>query len=204
METLDELKKSWTAMAPDSKGVDEKSMKKIIKSRISKHIRQAFNYFWASLTLQIMMYALLSYVIITHWDNLTITLPGVGGILLFLPFTFILRKKFKDMVAAPLHGTTGDSVFNYIQQQRSQLENILHFKKRYELILIPLINVVGIVIPFAMYVPEGLSGHLQAAAFLYVLSLLVCFITNQVENRKSFLLPMQRLDSLLKEYTSAI
>lgn len=200
MENLDQLKKNWaTALAPFGP-FDEPAMRKLIRSRIDHDTRQAYHYFWASFVMQILLYGVLSHVIVRFWGRFDIQLPAFGGILLFIPFTVILMKKFKGLATLPLSGTETSSVRHYIQQQRDRLNDILTFKTRYELILIPLICAVGIVVPIGMYMTGGLAANLPFATSLYALSLIVCFFTNRSENQKSFIGPMKRLDAILEEY----
>lgn len=200
MENLDQLKQKWAHALAHLGPFDEASMRKLVKSRINKHTRQAYNYFWASFVMQILMYAMLCHVTIRFWNNPSIVAPAIGGMLLFIPFTVVLMKKFKAMAVTPLGGTESSSVLSYVQEQRNQLASILQFKIRYELVLIPLINAVGVAVPIGMYMQGGLMGNLGLATGLYFLSLVVCYFANRSENQKSFIAPMKRLDGVLEEY----
>jgi len=201
MENIDQLKKNWATALAHLGPFDETAMRKLIRSRINKHTRQAYHYFWASLVTQIIMYALLTHVIVKFWGQPAIQLPSLGGILLCLPFTYLLMKKFKTMAAYPLKGSETTSVQHYIQQQRDQLHDILQFKIRYEVVLVPLICAVGIAVPIGIYMPGGLPANLGFAGALYVLALGVCFFTQRHENQKSFGEPLHRLDGVLEEYS---
>ena len=93
MLTIDQLKQKWgenQATSPIPGKLDNDSFHKIVKSRVKKHTNIAMQYFWASFTLQIIVYALLSHVILRYWGDSEIVYMAAAGILLFIPFTVIL------------------------------------------------------------------------------------------------------------------
>ncbi|MEO7990031.1 MAG: hypothetical protein ABI663_10845 [Chryseolinea sp.] len=200
METLDELKKQWSNALIEPGMYTEVSLKKIIKSRVNNHLKTSMQYFWASFALQILVYALLSHVIIKYLNDLTIVGPGVFGILLFIPFTITLMKKFKRMATSHLHEANATSINDYISKQRELLESFFTFKKRYETILIPLSAAVGVLLTFNLYVPGGASAHVIGVLLTYVLTLISCYLAIRSENKKSFVQPLKQLDSILNEY----
>lgn len=199
MNTIDEMKQSWAAlMAPPL--FDETSMRKLIKARISRHTRGAYNYFWGSFVVQIIFYSLMAHLIVRFWNTDIIILTAVCGVVLFIPFTVVLMSKFKKMAVAPLSGIGNASVHTYLQSQRTQLKDILKFKVRYEMVLVPLINAVGIIIPLAIYWPAHWNEKFLPGIVLYVITLIVSFIAMRSENQKCFRHPIYRLDQILKEY----
>lgn len=198
MHSLDDMKQSWTALiAPPA--FDEASMRKLIKSRVGKHTHQAYHYFWGSFAMQIIFYALMCHLVVRFWGNTLIVVTALSGVVLFIPFTVILLTKFKRMAAAPLRGIGGGSVLAYLNDQREQLQNILKFKMRYEIALVPLINAAGIILPIAIYWPDMMGQKMYLAITLYAIALLASFLAMRVENKKSFIEPIKRLDAILKE-----
>ncbi len=203
METLDNLKTHWESSSPAVAAYDETSMHKIIKSRVSKNLKTSMQYFWASFALQILVYAMFSHVIIKYNDNSTILLLGFAGILLFVPFTIVLMRKFKRMAITNINTTAPSSIHDYVYHQRKVLESFFNFKKRYEMILIPLSAAIGVFLTFTLYVQGGIYEHLSGSLIIYTLTLLSCYVAIRSENRKSFILPLQQLDMILKEYASS-
>ena len=171
--------------------LSEESFNKMVKARARKHTNESFRYFWASFALQILVYSLLSHVIVKYWGNLLITLPGLTGIILFIPFTIVLMKKFKSM--AILKDT---SIHTYVQQQYQLLESFYKFKRRYELVLIPLATLIGTYITFQIYVP-GL--HTKGVMITFLIALASCVIAIREENKKSFDIPLSKLKGVLKD-----
>src|SRR5688572_22278427 len=100
MSTLEELKKVWEAnqeTAQVHQRYDRETLDDIVKSRTKKNMKKSMHYFWGAFFLQILVYALLSHVIVKYGGNAETLFLGIAGILLYLPFTIILMKKFKQM-----------------------------------------------------------------------------------------------------------
>jgi len=98
MKTLEELKKTWnenqnTFSSP--KAFDEPSLERMFKSRAKKQINKGMQYFWPAFVWQVVVYALLSHVMVRYWSDTEMLELSIGGVLLFLPFTIMLMKKFK-------------------------------------------------------------------------------------------------------------
>ena len=205
MSTLDQYKKHWEqsnkAPSPYREGLlDEASLQKIITSRVRKHTKTSLQYFWASLALQILVYALLSHVAIKYFTQTQILLLSLLGILLYLPFTIVLMKKFKRVAKGRLRGNEQSSIHDYISEQHQLLKSFFTFKKRYEIILIPLSAAIGVILVFTLYVPGGVQAFPTGALITYSLTLLSCYWAIRAENTKSFIQPLQQLEAILQEY----
>jgi hypothetical protein len=200
METLDELKREWSQTPAVPEAYDQASINTIVKSRVHKHAKASMQYFWASFALQILVYSLLSHVIIKNFSDINIIIPALAGILLFLPFTVVLMRKFKRFAIADIKGAGMFSIHEYILKQRELLQSFFLFKKRYELILIPLSSAIGVLLTFNLYIPGGVGEHLFGTALTYALTLLSCYLAIRNENKKSFVQPLQQLDMILSEY----
>ncbi|CCH51299.1 hypothetical protein BN8_00216 [Fibrisoma limi BUZ 3] len=205
MSTLEQLKKHWEQanMAPSAVGeasIDEASLRKIVTTRVRKHTKASFNYFWASFTLQLLVYALLSHVMIKYWPQTEVRLLSLLGILLYIPFTIVLMNKFKRVARGQLKGNLPASVHDYLSEQYQLLNSFFSFKKRYELMLIPISAAIGVILVFMLYVPGGVQAYPQGALITYAITLVSCYGAIRAENRKSFILPLQQLKALLREY----
>jgi hypothetical protein len=203
MSALDDLKKNWNE---NEVGVsvpptyDKASLEKIIKTRTQKNMKASMHYFWGALALQILVYALLSHVIIKNYDNVETLLLGVGGILLYIPFTIILMKKFKAMAVIKPEGSSTHSLHDYVLRQHSTLQSFYAFKKRYEVVLIPLSIAIGTFLTFKLFVPGGVANHMTGAAITFLISLLSCVWSIRSENKKSFDRPLDELRQILEEF----
>lgn len=205
MSTLDQFKKHWdpSGKAPAAAGaglLDEASLRKIITSRVRKHTKASFGYFWASLALQIGVYALFSHLVIKYWSQTPILLLSLLGIGLYLPFTIVLLKKFKQVARGRLRGSEQSSIHEYLSEQHQLLHGFFTFKRRYEMVLIPLSAAIGVILVYTLYVPGGVQAFPRGAFIAYILTLLSCYWAIRNENKKSFIQPLQQLWSILREY----
>lgn len=177
--------------------LDETKLKEIVRSRVNKHTRESFKYFWASFALQMLVYALLSHVIVKYWSDPFVVVPGIGGIALFIPFTVVLLKKFRNMAVTP---AAGGSMTLYVSRYHDLLQSFYRFKRSYEMVLIPLATLVGTFVTFEIYVPGGIWEYPKAAALIFLGTIASCAVAIQQENRKSFEEPIGRLRRLLEDF----
>ena len=204
MLTLDELKKGWQTDAPiasDPIRYEQADLLAVLKVKGARQVNRAIRYFWASLTLQIIVYGLLSHLFIRFWGTPTVQWLCLAGGLLYLPFTIVLMRQFKRMaLATPARPDMNFSVQARIQQQYDSLRAFYRFKRRYEYGLIPLSTALGVWLTFRLYVPGGMLQHPTGATITYLLSLLACVWTIRQENRNQFEEPLGNLKNLLEEF----
>ena len=204
MSTLDDFKKEWAAATPPpapTPRVDRDDLQAIAQARGARHVNQAIQYFWASLTLQIVVYALLSHVFIRFWGVAAVQGLCLAGAGLQLPFTVVLLRQFKRVARpVPTAPDAGASLQARTQQQHDSLRAFYRFKRGYECLLIPLSTALGVWLTFRLYVPGGVPQHLTGAGITYLLSLLSCGWAIRRENRRHFELPLRKLKALLAEF----
>ena len=205
MPTLDDLKQKWNVEQPAfgaAAPYDAATFNHIIRTRMKKQHNSIFRYFWATFTLHLIVYALLSHVIIRYGADTNILLLSLLGFGVTVPFTAIMLKRYKQMAIAKLSETTEASVYTYVREQRSRLGRFYTFKKRYELVLIPLLSAIGVILVFNLYFPGGVTAFATGAIITYLLTLLSCFLAIRNENKKYFLRPLQELQAILDDYRS--
>ncbi len=199
MSVLDEWQQDWKQGFPATQETyTQGSLQTLIKTRVRKHLQKSMQYFWASFALQILVYALLSHVIVKQWGDWQLVLFSLAGILLYVPFTVVLLRKFKQLALGS--ATSETSVYDYVQQKKKHLNGIFTFKRRYEWVLIPLSSAIGVFLVFALYVPGGITAFPMGAAITYGLTLLSCYVAIRSENKKSFIEPLAQLQQTLDEY----
>lgn len=205
MSTLDQLKKHWepSTRTPSPNGnasLDEVTLRSIITSRVRRHTKASFSYFWASFTLQLLVYAMCSHLLIRYWPQTDVRLLSLLGMLLYLPFTIVLMNKFKQVAKGQLTGSESASIYDYLSEQYGLLNSFFTFKKRYERVLIPVSAAIGVLLTFKLYVPGGVWAFPVGAFITYAVTLLSCYGAIRAENRKSFVEPLQQLKTLLRDY----
>jgi hypothetical protein len=199
MKTLEDLKKDWANNPDDSRKVDLKELSGVVRKRVKKHINTSMQYFWGALALQILVYALLGHVVVKYYDDLPTVVPALMGIALYVPFTWTLMNRFKRMASAPGNGMP---VRDYIRNQKELLHGFLVFKKRYELVLIPVSTAIGVLLVFKLYVPGGVWAFPQGAAITFALTLISCYVAIRKENDRNFNAPLQQLSELETDYAA--
>ena len=205
MPTLDDLKKKWNAKQPAFEAAapyDAATFNHIIRTRMKKQNNRIFRYFWGTFTFHIMVYALLGHVIIRYWDDTHTLVPGLLGLLVTVPFTVVMLKRYKQMAVSTPDQASGASVYTYVNQQRSRLAGFYTFKKRYELVLIPLLSAIGVMLVFNLYFPGGVAAFPIGALVTYLLTLLSCYLAILNENKKYFIQPLQELEGILDDCKS--
>ena len=205
MITLEELKTKWgekQSASPGHAAYDSASLEKIIRSRVSRHTKTSLHYFWASFTLQVLVYSLLSHVIVKYWQDTVTLYFSIGGVFLFLPFTIMLMRKFKALaLIKPSRDENAlTSLYDYVLRQQAQLSSFYNFKKWYELLLTPLCSAIGVILVFKLYVPGGVEEHWIGAITTFMITILSCVAAIRSENKKSFKAPIQQLQNILAEF----
>ncbi|RDC63648.1 hypothetical protein [Adhaeribacter pallidiroseus] len=204
MLDMTELKNKWNqshTTLPATETYDPASFQKIMVSRIRKQRYNSMQYFWASLVLQIIVYAMLSHVALKYWSDTVLLGVAIGCALLYVPFTIMLLRKFKQLAVLQLgeKHTAGFSIYEYVHRQHALLSSFYTFKKRYELVLIPLSSAILIWVFFRIYLPGGVMAHPVGAIICMLITLASCAAAIVAENKKRFQQPLTQLQQILND-----
>jgi hypothetical protein len=203
MATLDELKMKWgeserVLSAPERMAPD--SFEKMIRTRVKKHTNMAVQYFWAAFVLQILVYALLGHVVVKYWFDTQAVLTALVGVVMYVPFTVVLMRRFKAIARTSMHKNDADSLQKSIQQRYDYLQRFYRFKQRYEWMLIPVSSMIGVFLVFRIWVPGGVQAHWMAAAITLAVTLVSCGVAIFAENKRNFERPLGELRAVLGEF----
>lgn len=180
---------------------DQAALTRIVRARAKKHLNVVMRYFWASFALQILAYALLSHVIIKYGSDLQTLVAGLAGIILFVPFTIVLIRKFNTMAVTRIReGNSAVSIHNYVERQYELLDSFYRFKKVYELVLVPLATAIGTFLTFKLYVPGGVFAYRTGALVIFCVAIISCIAAIKSENEKSFEQPLNDLRKIREEF----
>ena len=207
MSTFKDFKCLWERNGRTEAHVplDRTTLTSIVKVRAKKHMNVVMRYFWASFAMQILVYALLSHAILKYGSDQRILLAGTAGILLFVPFTFVLMRKFKAMAITRMHeDTSGTSLHRYVERQHDLLESFYRFKKKYELLLVPLSTAIGTFLTFRLYVPGGVMAYQTGAFIVFSLAIISSSSAIRSENKKSFEQPLAHLRKIKDELSVSV
>jgi hypothetical protein len=202
MENLEELKNLWRTQTISiaEKTIDEESLYRLLRKKVKKENSDIMRYFWASFILNILVYAMSVHVIVKYWDNQIVFISAMTAILATIPFTAIMLKRYKGMAVSFDKTKSRQSIQEYISRQRELLLSFFRFKKRYEWFLIPLNSAIGVIIVFSIFVPGAVMGNLSGALVTYILTLASCAYAVNSENKRSFIRPLNELQSILDEF----
>jgi hypothetical protein len=203
MSTFEEIQNMWDknqGTVARSEVYDHNTFEKIVRSRAKRYTNAAMQYFWAAFVLQIVVYALFGHVMIKYAFDIQALLLSVAGVLLYLPFTIMLMKKYKRIALARPEGNTVTSLFTYVMTRYNLLKTFYTFKKRYELVLIPLSSMIGVLLVFNLYVPGGAVENITGAIITFGITLASCALAIRLENKKHFDIPLRDFRMLMEEF----
>ena len=201
MELFDDLKKTWKGQQAVASGAyDPVSFAKMIKLRVRKQTDRAMQYFWSAFTLQLILYGLLGHVIIVHWHDGKLFIISLLGVLLQVPFTYMLMKKFKAMAVTRPIDNSSSSLYQYVKRRHHLLQEFYLFKRSYERFLVPLSTILGCYLVFELYLPGELLAYWNTIWVLIVITILSCAVVIMQENKKNFEEPLGQYKAILDEF----
>jgi hypothetical protein len=115
---------------------------------------------------------------------------------MYLPLTIVLMRKYKAMLV-PRPGVSTD-IKTGVENQRRLLQSFFTFKKRFDLVSIPVNSFILVIIMFNLYVPGGIELHLFWGIVSFVLLVLIYTIAAWFENKKHFIQPIKRFGLILE------
>jgi hypothetical protein len=197
-----ELKAIWKhqEVALHKQDYDLLSFEKLIKSRMRKHTSKVMTYFWSSFTLEMGVFALLCHVMIRYWHESPLFVISLIGVLLHLPFTYMLMRKFKAMAVTRPVDSSATSLYLYIKRRHDLLSTFYAFKRRYEVFLIPISILIGCYLVFELYIPGEGFGYWNTFWILVVTTIISCAFALRRENKDHFEEPLSQYRLLLDEF----
>ena len=200
MEPFENAKSLWQASTkPGEKGssLNKENLEKIIKSRIKREKKIVAEYFWGSLAYQILIYSFLCHFIVRFWYNWQLLLLCLAGIVLYIPFTIMLMKKYKAMLNPPV-GIAKDIQANVINQF-SLLSQFFCFKKRFDMIAIPVSCFIITAFLMELYFNGGIKEHVTGSIVLFLAWVILFGTATWFENKKRFKQPLNQFEAILKD-----
>lgn len=199
-ESLD-LQALWNQQSQPAIGVDSERLHQSIGSSLKKQRRQLGQYYWSSFVYQLVIYGLAAHVAIRYWGDMKLMLMSAALILLYVPFTWIQRKRYLNLCVDGRSLTSvGDaSTKDYITSQLTNLENFYRFKKWYDWLVLPVNIALMVALVFEVFVPGGVIGHWLAAVLVFVVFGSMFVLALLDENLKRFREPIRAYRNLLSD-----
>ncbi len=203
MQNLEDIQKNWKGRVELSElnPLTKLAWQTLLVKRVNKQKNTSLKYFWASFVYQIIVYGLLSHVIVKHWEEILVWLPGVFCLLLYVPFTIVLMQKFKRMALLQSDDKSASdlSIKDYVHEQYRIITSFYRFKIRYEYFLVPLSSMVFVWILFKLYVPGGVMAYPKMSILLFIIVMGACAAAVLAENNRNFKKPIRQLEEVLKD-----
>lgn len=124
-------------------------------------------------------------------------LLSLAGIILYIPFTIILMRKFKAMYNPSVNNA--ENIYENVRNQYSLLSKFFRLKKMYDWLAIPVSCFIITVIIFELYTSGGIKEHLIGSMVLFLICITIFTIATRFENKKRFKQPLNQLDIILKD-----
>ena len=199
---MEELRKSWekgTSTGTVNGFLNKDALHRIIKEKSNQQRNINMHYFWGAFALQLVVYAYLSHVAIRYWTDTVLLSLAVLLIVVNIPFTAVLMKKFKAMAVLKTNDShlAGLPIREYIQRQHDLLSSFYRFKKRYEIVFGLMSMLILIWIPFRIYVPGGVEAYPITALMIFLVTWISCALIVRNENKRYFKRPLRRLELIL-------
>lgn len=204
MKKFEDIKQIWECehnKVENLQAYDENAIETVIKNRIKLHKNTVMKYFWTTFILQLTVYAIFSHLFVKSLFSDNILWPCLIVIILFIPFTTVLLKKYKAIAVTNLNNNSGSSIKQFLHEHKSHLESFYKFKKRYELILVPVCSAITVIIYFQKFVNYVSSYKWIIALIIFTSSSLIWYVLIKWQNKKSFQDPLSQIDSTINEFT---
>ena len=202
METFNDAADLWKKSGNDKTNqlLNEDDVLFMIKDRIKKQKRTIAQYGLASWVWQFIFYALAVNLIVWVGGNRTILYMSMLGILLYIPFTVAYAKFFSGFIknsgkrAAPI-----DSIAIDLKNQYQNLKSFFSFKKKFDLIGIPVTGAFIVIIFEALNFIPQISLNPLPAIIIFIFYLSAFAVASYSENKKRFTEPLNKLKTIMDE-----
>jgi len=197
----DELKNIWKSqVAGQEQHYDAHSFEQLMKSRVKRQTGKVMKYFWSAFALELGVFALLSHVMVKYWNDYPLFAVCAIGVMLHIPFLYMLMKKFKAMAVTRPLDSSSSSLYQYIRRRHDLLNDFYQFKRNYERFLIPLSTIIGCYAVFELYIPLEGDGYWTTYWVLVVITIASCAVALRKENKERFEEPLSQFRVLLSEF----
>lgn len=207
MKKFEDIKQIWECehnKVENLQTYDENAIETVIKNRIKLHKSTVMKYFWTTFILQLAVYAIFSHLFVKSLFSDTILWPCLIVIILFIPFTTVLLKKYKAIAVAKLNDDSGSSIKQFLQEHKAHLEGFYNFKKRYEWVLVPVCSATLAIIYFQKLANPDNSYTWMVATLIFLSSSLIWYVLIRWQNKKSFEQPLDEINETINEFTKDV
>ena len=204
MKSFEEIQKCWK----EQKGVSdnavilsETALTKLIRSGVKKEQKLVWEYCIASGFWQWLVYASLTHFIIRFWGDWQFMISCLAVILLYIPFTVMFIKKFRNMRMVTFNKADlrSQNIHATLKTQYKMLHEFFSFKKKFDWLNIPFCCIMIVMILYKYGMIPSFKENIAASVSVFLVYALLFVIAIYVENGKRFKVPLQKLDMVIRE-----
>ena len=202
MESLDELKNYWQKQPqPQVTPLNKININTAVQAGLRKERNKVRDYVWLAGFWQWFVYAALCHLLVRFWGDWQYMAWCFGGILLYIPFTWVFMRKIKAFHALGVRkkGIPLPDVRTNIKDQHAVLASFYSFKKRFDLLMIPAASFIVTITCSQFNWSPPLTDSLPVHVCIFVVTLVAFTTATYHENKKHFKAPLQNLKSIISD-----
>src|SRR5690606_19334729 len=127
-------------------------------------------------------------------------LASLIGLLLQVPFTYMLMKKFKAIAITRPFDNSSFSLYEYVKKRHRLLRDFYLFKRNYERFLVPISTLLGCYLFIELYLPGNIWTYWNTVWVLFVITVISCAVVISKENRENFEKPLEQYKKIIEEF----
>jgi len=181
--------------------LSSQDLHRIVSSRVRRERRIVSKFVWAAVVYQIILYSFLTHLLIVRWGDERILLLCLSGVAVYIPITASLIRRVRAL-CRPMSSMVGSQVSDIlrnVENEYARLADFYKFKKRVDLIGVPVSCAIIVVVTFTLFVKGGIEENPLGSVVVFLLWLGMSLIAILAENKKRFLSPLQHLELVLSD-----
>lgn len=206
MEENDDLNTMWgreKARETPPVGLGPGTLDDILMVRIRKERKVFVEYFWSSFIYQNIMYGIMIIMAVKFIGDTRAMVLSLAGILLYLPFTIVLLRKYRVAFLRAGGGSVED-IYTSLQHQYLQMSQFYRFKRGFDWVGVPLGCLIIVLATFQVFVHGGIEEHVLSGVVLYLVWVALFVLAIRSENKKRFVVPLRALERILTDLKSSL
>ena len=178
-------------------------LRSITASRVKQQFKTVAAFVWASLVHQVILYSFLSYTLVRNWGNTPVMLLGLAGAAVYVPLTTMLLRRARALYShvneGSSDGVAAADIARHVRAQRDRLTDFFRFKRRLDIIGVPVSCAIVVFVTFTLFVSGGVAAYPIASAVVFAVWIGMSTVAVCAENRKRFAAPLRHLEAVIED-----
>jgi len=204
MKSFEEMQKCWRHERESTFNAAPLSvamLTKLIRSGVKKEQKMIWEYCVASGFWQWLVYAALTHFIVRFWGDWQFMIACVAVIILYIPFTAMFIKKFRNMRMVKFNksGLRTQDIYTTLKMQYKMLNEFFIFKKRFDWLNVPFCCFIIAMILYKYDMIPSFHENTMPGLIVFLIYALLFVIAIYVENQKRFKGPLEKMNMVIRE-----